>query len=408
MFNKYKYEYEAEFLRSMAMIAALSTGAALSSSPLMANEREACIGNSAAITGPAAFSGRAIAIGAEIAIDEINEQGGVLGQELRFVQYDDAGTPPRAVDNTRRIAQADNCIAILGGYHSTAALAQVDPVHAIGIPYMGVWAANTAIVENGRDPNYMFRISAKDKWVAQFLVDEALKVSPEGRIAFFYENTGWGNGALPDIEAAMAEAELELTVAETFNWNDQDMSPQAIRARDAGAEVVIVWALDREGNQLLRSMDRVGFDPTVVGAWGISGNLGELAGPLANDVRVMQTYSFMGEQSELGASILEKLQSDYGIGDPSEIRAGSGIANAYDGVYLLADAIEIAGTFEWEAVQQALYEVEREGLVTDYSPAFEADNEERQDALLPEHYLLTVWHDGILIPFEGSPYDTDD
>ncbi|QJQ95762.1 ABC transporter substrate-binding protein [Halomonas sp. PA5] len=390
------------------MIAALSTGAALSSSPLMANEREACIGNSAAITGPAAFSGRAIAIGAEIAIDEINEQGGVLGQELRFVQYDDAGTPPRAVDNTRRIALADNCIAILGGYHSTAALAQVDPVHAIGIPYMGVWAANTTIVENGQDPNYMFRISAKDKWVAQFLVDEALKVSPEGRIAFFYENTGWGNGALPDIEAAMAEAELELTVAETFNWNDQDMSPQAIRARDAGAEVVIVWALDREGNQLLRSMDRVGFDSTVIGAWGISGNLGELAGPLANDVRVMQTYSFMGEQSELGASILEKLQSDYGIGDPSEIRAGSGIANAYDGVYLLADAIEIAGTFEWEAVQQALYEVEREGLVTDYRPAFEAGNEERQDALLPEHYLLTVWHDGILIPFEGSPYDTDD
>lgn len=381
----------------------------LSSPTLAANgAQQPCIGNSAAITGPAAFSGQAIRTGAEIAIEEINQQGGVLGEELRLVQYDDAGAPPRAVDNTRRIALADNCIAILGGYHSTAAVAQVEPVHSIGIPYIGVWAANTSVVENGRDPNFMFRVSAKDKWVARFLVEEALKVSPTGKIAFFYENTGWGNGALPDVNAAMSEAGVALVAAETFNWNDQDMTPQVMRARDAGAEVVIVWALDREGNQLLRSMDRVGYMPTMIGAWGISGNLGELAGPLANGVRVMQTYSFMGQQSELGESVLAKLKADYGIDAPREIRAGSGIANAYDAVHILADAIEIAGSYDWEAVRQALYDVERDGLIASYRPAFDASDPERQDALLPEHYLLTAWHDGVLIPFAGSPYDTGD
>jgi branched-chain amino acid transport system substrate-binding protein len=368
-------------------------------------QQEPCIGNSAAVTGPAAFSGNAIKMGAQIAIDEINAKGGVLGKQLRLIQYDDAGAPPRGVDNTRRIALADKCIAILGGFHSTVAVAQVEPVSEIGIPYMGVWAANTKAIENGRDPNFMFRISAKDKWVARFLVDEALKVSKSGKIAFFYENTGWGNGALPDVKAALAARGKELAAAETFNWNDQDMTPQVIRARDSGADVAIVWSLDREGNQILRAMDKVAYKPTMIGAWGISGNLGELAGPLANGVRVMQTYSFISEQSPLGKQMLASLDSKYGLKDPKTIKAASGIANAYDAVYLLADAITIAGSYDWKKVQQALYQVNRDGLVASYKPAFDKKDPERQDALLPENYLLTVWSDGVLMPFKGSPYD---
>jgi len=392
----------ARFLRCQLLVATVALG--LSTTAALA-QQEPCIGNSAAVTGPAAFSGNAIKMGAQIAIDEINAKGGVLGNQLKLIQYDDAGAPPRGVDNTRRIALADKCIAVLGGFHSTVVVAQVEPIHEIGIPYMGVWAANTKAIENGRDPNFMFRISAKDKWVARFLVDEALKVSKNGKIAFFYENTGWGNGALPDVKAALAAKGKELAVAETFNWNDQDMTPQVIRARDSGADVAIVWSLDREGNQILRAMDKIAYKPTMIGAWGISGNLGELAGPLANGVRVMQTYSFISEQSPLGKQMLASLDSKYGLKDPRTIKAASGIANAYDAVYLLADAITIAGSYDWKKVQAALYEVSRDGLVASYKPAFDKKDPERQDALLPENYLLTVWNDGVLMPFKGSPYD---
>ncbi len=390
------------FLHSGLLTAVMTLG--FLCSPANA-EQQPCIGNSAAVTGPAAFSGAAIRMGAEVAIDEINEKGGVLGQKLRFIQYDDAGAPPRGVDNTRRVALSDKCIAILGGFHSTVAVAQVEPVHAIGIPYMGVFAANTAAIENGRNPNFMFRVSAKDKWVASFLVDHAVKASKTGKIAFFYENTGWGNGALPDVKAAMEAAGKELVAAETFNWNDQDMTPQVIRARDAGADSVIVWALDREGNQILRSMDKVGYKPEIIGAWGIGGNLGHLAGPLANGVRVMQTYSFLGNLNAPGQALLAKLQEKYELKESKDILAASAIANSYDAVHILADAIEIAGSFDWAAVQSALYKVNRDGVIASYRPAFDATDPERQDALLPEHYLLTVWHDGLLIPFEGSPYD---
>lgn len=367
-------------------------------------QQQPCIGNSGPLTGPAAFGGQVIKMGAEIAIDEINAKGGVLGQKLRFVQYDDAGAPPRGVDNTRRIALSDKCIAILGGYHSTVALAQVQPINEIGMPYIGTIAANTKVIENGAPKNFMFRVSAKDKWVARFLVEQALKTSKSGKIAFLYENTGWGNGGLPDVKAAMQAAGKELVTAETFNWNDQDMTPQLIRVRDAGADTVLLWGLDREGNQVLRSMDKLSYKPTVIGAWGVAGNLGELAGPLANGVRAMQTFTFMGTQDERTKALWGKIQAKYGLKDPVEIKMGSGVANSYDAVHILAKAIETAGAYDWAKVREALYTVRHDGLVAKYDPAFEASDPERHDAILPKYYKLTAWQDGKLLPFEQTPY----
>jgi branched-chain amino acid transport system substrate-binding protein len=367
-------------------------------------QQEPCIGNSGPLTGPAAFGGVAIKYGAEIAIDEINEKGGVLGKKLRFVQYDDAGAPPRGVDNTRRVALADKCIAIFGGYHSTVGLAQVEPIHEAGIPYIGTIAANTKIIENGKSPNFMFRVSAKDKWVAQFLVEQALKASKNGKIAFIYENTGWGNGAIPDVKAALQAKGKELVAAETFNWNDQDMSAQVIRVRDSGADTLLIWGLDREGNQILRNLDKIAYKPTMIAAWGLAGNLGELAGPLANGVRVMQTFSWMGEMDAKTKVIWQKIQNKYSLKDPSDLKMGSGTANAYDAVYILASAIEKAGAYDWAKVRSALYTVERTGLVANYKPAFDATNPERQDAILPQYYRLTAWHDGKLLPIAQTPY----
>jgi branched-chain amino acid transport system substrate-binding protein len=380
------------------------SAAAFIAMPAAFAEQQSCIGNSVPLTGPASFAGAAVKYGAEIAIDEINEAGGVLGKKLKLIQYDDAGAPPRGVDNVRRIALSDKCIAILGGYHSTVGLAQAGPVNEIGIPWIGTTGAGTKITENGASPNYMFRVSAKDKWVAKFLAEEALKVSKSAKVAIMYENTGWGNGALPDFKAAMEAKKKELAAAETFNWNDQDMTAQAIRIRDSGADVVVTFALDREGNQILRSFDKIGYKPTIVGAWGIAGNLGELAGPLANGVRVMQTFTWMGEMDARTKTVWEKIKKKFDLKDPSELKMGSATANSYDAVYILAKAIEKAGSYDWKKVHDALYTVRYEGLVAKYAPAFDASNPERQDAILPEYYKLTVWSDGKLLPIAQTIY----
>ena len=106
----------------ISFVTVISLAAAL---PVAAQTRNPCIGASLPMTGPTAWAAESIRLGAEIAIEEINAAGGVLGQQLSFKMYDDAGQPPRGVDNARRIAEQDNCIAMFGGWHSGVALAFV-------------------------------------------------------------------------------------------------------------------------------------------------------------------------------------------------------------------------------------------------------------------------------------------
>lgn len=386
--------YFTKRLSLIALITAASSASALSA-------QNPCIGNSGPVTGPAAFGGKAIKMGAELAVEEINAAGGVLGKKLKFIQYDDAGAPPRGVDNVRRIALQDNCIAMLGGYHSTVALAQRDPIHEIKMPYIGTIAANTKVIENGKNPNFMFRVSAKDRWVTKFLVAEAIKRSDSNKIGLMYENTGWGKGAFPDLQNALKEKKLKEVGAETFNWKDTDMTPQLIRLRDAGANTLIMWGLDREGNQILRSLQKIGWKPTVLGAWGFAGNLGELAGSLANCTLIMQTYSWMGKLEPKAQVLFNKMKEKFGIQKQEEIRMGSGVANAYDAVHILAKAIEKAGSYDRGKVYNALFEVNHQGLIANYNPAFEK-TEERHDAILPDAYKLTAWYEGKLMPLDQT------
>lgn len=380
-----------------AMVLAMGTAHAQKAAP--------CIGASGPLTGAAAFGGEAIRMGAEVAIDEINARGGVLGQKLSLKLYDDGGQPPKGVDNVRRIALSDNCVAMLGGYHSGVQLAMRDPIGQVQIPYVGTTAAGTGIIEHENGQNkWMFRVSAKDRWVAQFLVEQALARSKNKKVALLYENTGWGNGGVPDVEAAMKAKGVTLAAKETFNWNDVDMTPQLIRVRDAGADTVIFWALDREGNQLLRGMDKIGWRPAnMVSAWGLAGNLGEIAGKLADGVLVFQTYTWMGKLDPRGDAVWKKIQAKYGLKTPDQIRMGSAVANSYDAVYILAQAIEKAGAFDRDKVREAMYQVRHDGLVAKYEPAFEK-TQERHDAILPRYYKLTAWHNGKLLPLAETPY----
>lgn len=377
----------------------------LMSTSAFAQKATSCIGASGPLTGAAAFGGESIRMGAEIAIDEINAKGGVLGQKLSLKLYDDGGQPPKGVDNVRRIALSDNCIAMLGGYHSGVQLAMRDPIAQVGLPYVGTTAAGTGIIEHENGQNrWMFRVSAKDRWVAQFLVEQAVQRSKNKKIALLYENTGWGNGGVPDVEAAMKARGLTLSAKETFNWNDVDMTPQLIRVRDAGTDTVIFWALDREGNQLLRGMDKINWRPSsMIAAWGLAGNLGEIAGKLSNGVMVYQTYSFMGKMDTRGEALWKKIQAKYGLKNPQEIRMGSAVANSYDAVYIIAQAIEKAGSFDRDKVREAMYQVRHDGLVAKYEPAFER-TQERHDAILPRYYKLYAWHEGRLLPLAETPY----
>jgi branched-chain amino acid transport system substrate-binding protein len=385
----------------------LLAGLALGATPALAQRAAPCIGASWEMTGPLANNGAMLRVAVETAIGEINAAGGVLGQQLRLVIYDDVGEPARAVDNGRRIGERDNCVIMMGGGRTPNAIALREPLAEMGLPWIGPISAGTTVIEheNGRN-EWMFRVSMKDRWVTGYLVDQARQRSPSGKIAFVYEGTAWGQGARPDIEAAARRANVPLAGMETFNIGDQDMSAQMIRLRDAGVDTIILWAVDRESANMLRSMDRIGYRPRIVSAWGLTTAFATAVGPLAEGVMVAGTFNWNGPLSPRAQSVFQHMQQRFPtqIRTTADLQIPSGMANAYDAVYVIAEALKLAGSFDRTRLRDAMFRVNYEGIVANYAPAFVRGNQERMDAILPEAYKMQAFHNGVLMPIEATPY----
>ena len=395
----------------LARFVALSALAAmpfLTAAPGLAQKAEPCIGASWEMTGPLANTGAMLKIAVETAIEEINAAGGVLGKPLRLVIYDDVGEPARAVDNGRRIGERDNCVIMMGGGRTPNAIALREPLAEMGLPWIGPISAGTKVIEHESGKNeWMFRISMKDRWVAGYLVDQAMKRSSNGKIAFVYEGTAWGQGALPDVEAAAGRAKLTLAGRETFNLGDQDMSAQMIRLRDAGVDTVILWAVDRESANMLRSMDRIGYKPRIISAWGLTTAFAAAVGPLAEGIMVAGTFNWNGPLAPRAQSVFEHIKTKFpAIKTTADLQVPSAVANAYDCTYVIAEALKIAGTYDREKLRDAMFKVTYQGIVGEYAPAFIKGNQERMDAILPAAYKLQAFQNGVLMPIEATPYAT--
>lgn len=368
--------------------------------PALAQSKEPVkIGLSAAVSGGSAASGEAIKRGLQIAIDEINAKGGVLGgRKLELVVRDDEGNPQKGVTIARELLEREKVVAVFGGLHTTVALAQVAVWHELKVPYMGAWAAGTSITRNGNSPNYVFRVSANDDYVDRFLSRYATDVLKKSKPGFLLENTPWGQSNETGLTKWFGEKGIKAVGVERFNWNDPDMSPQLLRLKTAGADHIVLVANAPEGAQVLRSKAKLGWDTAMISHWGISGGrFAELTGDLSDGVVFQQTYTFFGKQNERGQYVLRMLREKYAVKEPGDVIAPVGTANAYDGLHLVALALEQAGATDGPKVREALENLKGEykGLIKTYKRPF---TPEQHDALTDEDYVMVVWKGGKIVP----------
>ena len=383
----------ASLLLTLSLLVAAATGAvAQSKEPVK-------IGLSAAVSGGSAASGEAIKRGLEIAIGEINAKGGVLGgRPLQLVVRDDEGQPAKGVTIARELVEREKVAAVFGGLHTPVALAQVAVWHELKTPYMGAWAAGTNITRNGQSPNYVFRVSANDDDADKFLTRYATEVLRKGKPGLLLENTSWGQSNEAGLTKWLGEKGIRAVGIEKFNWGDPDMSPQLLRLKNAGADLIVLVANAPEGAQVLRSKSKLGWDAAMISHWGISGGrFAELTGDLSEGVTFLQTYTFFGKQNERGQYVLKMLRDKYGVKEPGDVIAPVGTANAYDGMHLVAMAIDQAGSTDGPKVREALENLKGEykGLIKTYKHPFTA---EQHDALTDEDYVMVVWKGGKIVP----------
>ena len=334
------------------------------------------IGLNVDLSGGAALAGASIFRGVELAVEQINASGGLLGRPVRLVAMDHSGNQVKALENLNRLVAFPDLVAVVGGLNATAILYQLEAVHQRHIPYLVPWAATSKVVENGYQPNYVFRLSLRDADVAPFLLQRALQVAAGRNVAVLLERSDWGRSNEAAMASVIAKAGANRVIVEWVNQGEQAFGPRLQGLQEQGVGVVMMATNFVESTHIVNAMAQLDPPLPILAHWGLTGGDFWAATEKALrrvDLRFVQSAVLPTGNPAL-TGLIERYRHYYGLDPEQPVLAVTGMVHSYELTQLLAQAIRQAGSSDRIAIHDALERIQRySGVLRDYAPPFRPD-----------------------------------
>ena len=381
------------FLPFLLLIAAIG--------PAAAEKKPVYVGLDAELGYAGSTSAQAIRMGMLIAMEEVNQAGGVLGgRPLQLIERDNKSLPARTLENLKEMAAQPDLVAVFGGRFSPTFLESLPLAHALKLPLLAPWSSADGIVDNGYAPNYVFRLSLRDSWAMPTMLSHATKKGTK-QVGLLLVNTSWGRSNHKAAEAYIAAyPEIKIVGTQWYNWADTNYLDKVTALKRAGAQAIVLVG-NNDVSPLIREMAALPSAERlpIVSHWGVSGgNFAETAGSALQtiDFSVVQTYSFIDAKRPKAKQVLAAAQKMFGVQDARSLASPVGLAHAYDLTRILARAIDLAGSTERLAVRAALEQVRNyEGLIKRYPQPF---TPARHEALsLEDVFMARYAPDGAIV-----------
>ena len=359
------------------------------------------VGLNAEVGHVTSTSDDAIRQGIQIAIEEINRSGGVLGgRNLELLVRDNRAVPARAAAHYNELAGTKDLVAVFCGKFSSAVVESLPLIHKQELVLLDPWAANDKVVENGYAPNYAFRLSLKDGWAVPEMMGYARKRG-FSKVGLLLINTSWGRNNHEVVKQYLAaKPGISLVDTQWFNYGDSSVMTQYRSIRKAGANAVVFVGVEPEGAVLVRELAALppGERLPVVSHWSIAGgDFPAMTGEALEkvDLAFVQTFDLHHDQGKRSQQLLAVANRLFNMKSFSEVKSPCGLAHAYDLTRILAMAIEKAGSTDRRKVRDALEHLGRyEGLIRVYDPPF---TPARHEALSPENVFMARYgKDGLI------------
>ena len=337
------------------------------------------IGVSGPLTGGSAPMGVSMRDGVKLAVAEINAKGGLLGRQIQLVERDDEAKNERGVQVAQELINKEKVVATVGYINTGVALASQRFYQEAKIPVMNNVATGSVITKQFLPPehkeNYVFRVSANDTIQSAMIVEEAVGKRKLTKVAILADSTNYGQLGREDLEKALSAKGMKAVTVEKFNIKDVDMTPQLLKAKQAGAQAVLTYGIGPELAQIANGMEKLNWKVPMIGSWTLSmANFLDNAGKNGNGATMPQTF-IQDPNTPKRKAFIEAYQKAYKVERiPSPVSAAQG----YDSVYLLAAAIRQAGTTDGVKVREALENLNEkvEGVVTTYVKPYSHDDHE--------------------------------
>ena len=313
--------------------------------PAVAADEPIEIGFIVPLSGGTAYWGQKALQGIEMAIDEINGAGGILGKQIKLKYEDTGGEKSQAVMMTNKLLQ-EKVAVLLGPPISGTMLATGPIAQRAKVPFVSAGATNPKV---GFVGNYVFKNALDDSKGSPLLAGYMLKKTNAKKVALMYSNNNDYAVGLNKLWKKAIDAHGAKIAGEvSFSDGDNDFSAQVTKLKSLDPDLVFFSGYASEAGLILRQAKKMGFDKTFVSGDAIYDDvLFKLAGDAADGTVIYTGYS-AGNQEENSRAFIENFKNRYG--EAPQINNAIG----YDTMHLVARAIAQAGSLEPSKIRDAI------------------------------------------------------
>ena len=253
---------------------------------------EILIGHFGSMTGSEATFGQSTDNGIKLAVDEINEAGGVNGKKIRLITYDDKGDAREVGTAVTRLTTNDGVVAVLGEVASKLSLAGAPVCQDAGIPMISPSSTNPQVTEIG---DMIFRVCFIDPFqgsVCAKFATEYKPISAKNAAILTDQASPYSVGLQEEFEKAFKKLGGKIVSRQTYQAGDQDFSAQLTAIRSSEPDVVFLPGYYTDAGNVILQARKLGLAVPFLGGDGWdSSKLGEIAGSAIDGCYYSNHYS---------------------------------------------------------------------------------------------------------------------
>jgi branched-chain amino acid transport system substrate-binding protein len=318
------------------------------------------IGAFFALSGPAASIGTPTKLVAQMVVDKINKDGGINKRPLEMATGDTESDPTKALMEAKRLIEKDKAVALIGPTRTDEGMAVK--------PYLEDTAHLPIIMTIGGDPVISGGKFGPFKWTfktpqrtstAVKKVYDYLRAQKLTKVALLTATDGFGKDGVNSLEQLAPEFGMDIVIKEAFAVTDTDMTPQLLKIRESGAQVVICWTIGPAGARVAKNVKLLGLKMPLYQCHGqpdpkyieLAGDAAEGSIMPSTKLMIVDQLPDSDPQKAVIKDFLTLYKDVYHYDQQYPINTHSGYA--WDAIYLLANAMRQVGT-EPEALRNAI------------------------------------------------------
>jgi len=257
-----------------------------------ASDTEIRIGNIVPYSGPASAYG---VIGKTEAayFDKINAEGGIKGRKIKFISYDDAYSPPKAVEQARKLVESDQVLLVFSPLGTASNSAIQKYMNTKKVPQLFV-ASGASKWNDPKDFPWTMGWQPSYQSEAHIYAKYILKEKPGGKIGVLYQNDDFGKDYLKGLKDGLGHQASMIVAEESYETSEPSIDDHVVRLKAAGADVFVSITTPKFAAQAIKKLGEVDWHPLQI-LTSVSASVGA----------VMQPAGFENSQGILSAAYLK-------------------------------------------------------------------------------------------------------